>query len=334
MTPHRKSIGHQRTRSRLSLDANGSATISTTTLKSPGGGVNPFYTPPSFLSPGVHNHSLDTPRQLGSVDSSSHIATPFSTPVHTSAHALEGSSKSGVSPYLIPRKTLTKLHKRFKSGDLNEVVRNHELSLLYGTETTSSDESSSAQPRPQHHFDKVVRSRSTINLSTNMMNQANQENEQYIPLHPRHNLSIPQNLYTQFDKLNFIPEIQQQQHQPYAPLVQFPTNVVPISSAPLLPVPSIPEDHSFQDKDLETRAVEIVVDVDDKKEKKQKMHQCPLCGSRFQRPEHVKRHMRSHSSEKPYSCTICNKRFNRNDNMKLHERKIHGIEKGKMTGET
>ncbi|ODV94101.1 hypothetical protein PACTADRAFT_22902, partial [Pachysolen tannophilus NRRL Y-2460] len=50
---------------------------------------------------------------------------------------------------------------------------------------------------------------------------------------------------------------------------------------------------------------------------------CPLCGGKFQRPEHVKRHMRSHSSEKPFVCGVCNKKFNRNDNMKAHERKIH-----------
>lgn len=58
-----------------------------------------------------------------------------------------------------------------------------------------------------------------------------------------------------------------------------------------------------------------------------KIHECPLCHSRFQRPEHVKRHMRSHSSEKPFACPQpdCNKRFNRKDNLKQHLRKIHGL---------
>ncbi|ODV59181.1 C2H2-type zinc finger protein ASCRUDRAFT_16582, partial [Ascoidea rubescens DSM 1968] len=52
---------------------------------------------------------------------------------------------------------------------------------------------------------------------------------------------------------------------------------------------------------------------------------CPLCKARFHRPEHVKRHLRSHSSEKPFHCDQpgCNKRFNRNDNLKAHLRKIH-----------
>ncbi|KAH3670765.1 hypothetical protein OGAPHI_001281 [Ogataea philodendri] len=60
---------------------------------------------------------------------------------------------------------------------------------------------------------------------------------------------------------------------------------------------------------------------------KKKTHECPLCHSRFQRPEHVKRHMRSHSSEKPFACPEekCNKRFNRNDNLKQHLRKIHHL---------
>ena len=56
-----------------------------------------------------------------------------------------------------------------------------------------------------------------------------------------------------------------------------------------------------------------------------KIHECPLCHMRFQRPEHVKRHMLSHSSEKPFACPEegCGKRFNRNDNLKQHLRNIH-----------
>ncbi|GMM36549.1 hypothetical protein DASC09_038740 [Saccharomycopsis crataegensis] len=62
--------------------------------------------------------------------------------------------------------------------------------------------------------------------------------------------------------------------------------------------------------------------------KSKKNHECPLCGSRFQRPEHVKRHMRSHSSEKPFHCDQpnCTKRFNRSDNLKAHLRKIHKLQ--------
>ncbi|WEJ93051.1 hypothetical protein PSN45_000511 [Yamadazyma tenuis] len=58
-----------------------------------------------------------------------------------------------------------------------------------------------------------------------------------------------------------------------------------------------------------------------------KKHACPLCYARFHRPEHVKRHMKSHSSEKPFECDQpnCNKRFNRKDNLKAHLKKIHSI---------
>lgn len=50
----------------------------------------------------------------------------------------------------------------------------------------------------------------------------------------------------------------------------------------------------------------------------------------FQRPEHVKRHLKSHSSEKPFECQMpnCGKRFNRKDNLKAHLKKIHGLVKG------
>lgn len=56
-----------------------------------------------------------------------------------------------------------------------------------------------------------------------------------------------------------------------------------------------------------------------------KIHECPLCKLKFQRPEHVKRHLLSHSSEKPFQCQEegCGKRFNRNDNLKQHLRNIH-----------
>lgn len=59
--------------------------------------------------------------------------------------------------------------------------------------------------------------------------------------------------------------------------------------------------------------------------KAKKLHNCPLCGSSFHRPEHVKRHLRAHSSEKPFQCDEpdCGKRFNRLDNMRAHLRKIH-----------
>ncbi|KAI3402745.2 CAS5 [Candida oxycetoniae] len=66
-------------------------------------------------------------------------------------------------------------------------------------------------------------------------------------------------------------------------------------------------------------------DKNDKTDPKKK-HKCPICESRFQRPEHVKRHLKSHSSDKPFHCeeANCGKCFNRKDNLKAHLKKIHG----------
>lgn len=56
-----------------------------------------------------------------------------------------------------------------------------------------------------------------------------------------------------------------------------------------------------------------------------KKHKCPICDLRFQRPEHVKRHLKLHLLEKPFQCEEpnCGKRFNRKDNLKAHLKKIH-----------
>lgn len=42
------------------------------------------------------------------------------------------------------------------------------------------------------------------------------------------------------------------------------------------------------------------------------------CGKGFDRGEHLKRHLLSHSGEKPFSCALCGRNFSRNDNLKQH----------------
>ncbi|XP_060518056.1 zinc finger protein 234-like isoform X2 [Cylas formicarius] len=55
-----------------------------------------------------------------------------------------------------------------------------------------------------------------------------------------------------------------------------------------------------------------------------KIYKCHVCLKDFSRPNHLKRHLTSHSESKPYECDICKKSFNRRDHLtqhqKLHER--------------
>lgn len=69
----------------------------------------------------------------------------------------------------------------------------------------------------------------------------------------------------------------------------------------------------------------IIVQNEENTYDPKKKHKCPLCLARFQRPEHVKRHLKSHSTDKPFQCDWpgCGRRFNRKDNLKAHLKKIH-----------
>ncbi|KAH7134459.1 fungal-specific transcription factor domain-containing protein [Dactylonectria estremocensis] len=46
--------------------------------------------------------------------------------------------------------------------------------------------------------------------------------------------------------------------------------------------------------------------------------QCSVCGERFSRTDHLKRHQLRHSGVKPYSCIFCNDAFTRSDNLRDH----------------
>ncbi|KAL4919724.1 fungal-specific transcription factor domain-containing protein [Aspergillus aurantiobrunneus] len=52
---------------------------------------------------------------------------------------------------------------------------------------------------------------------------------------------------------------------------------------------------------------------------------CSICQSTFRRPEHLKRHFRSHTKEKPFECTQCGRHFSRTDTLHRHELSHHTV---------
>jgi len=53
-----------------------------------------------------------------------------------------------------------------------------------------------------------------------------------------------------------------------------------------------------------------------------KPHVCSVgdCESRFKRPEHLRRHEKTHTGERPFPCAVCGRKFGRNDNLQTHMR--------------
>jgi hypothetical protein len=49
------------------------------------------------------------------------------------------------------------------------------------------------------------------------------------------------------------------------------------------------------------------------------LSQCSVCNSTFRRPEHLRRHLRSHTDDKPFICSNCGKGFARSDTLHRHE---------------
>ncbi|KAE8146822.1 C2H2 type zinc finger domain protein [Aspergillus avenaceus] len=76
-----------------------------------------------------------------------------------------------------------------------------------------------------------------------------------------------------------------------------------------------------KDHDHETQAVSTI----------SSQTKCSICHSIFRRPEHLKRHFRSHTKEKPFECTQCGRHFSRTDTLHRHELSHHtlGPEGGK-----
>lgn len=57
----------------------------------------------------------------------------------------------------------------------------------------------------------------------------------------------------------------------------------------------------------------------------------PGCKGRFNRQEHLRRHMKTHSNEKPFVCWVpgCQRGFSRNDNLTVHCKRTHARKGGR-----
>ncbi|KAI5122516.1 hypothetical protein M0805_005244 [Coniferiporia weirii] len=60
-------------------------------------------------------------------------------------------------------------------------------------------------------------------------------------------------------------------------------------------------------------------------------HKCPVCQATFTRPQHVARHMRSHTGDRPYKCQHCGDQFARSDLLSRHVNKCHAGDKPPTT---
>ncbi|CDK27426.1 unnamed protein product [Kuraishia capsulata CBS 1993] len=345
-TPRRRS--HARTRSRLSMDASHAM------------GTNPFYTPPSFLSPKLESPMSQTPIDLFSSHPPVSISpqmlmksdTILSTPVQEEyshqnddgapgmrrlrakklasepllSHMSYGNSgmhQESVNPSLVMFQTQQPII------DTQLLSRSHSSSLLVDPENT---ESFSAQPQhrpslvgsvtmgsiPQPHNSSFLqRSRSSINLSAIALSKESSiaSRNMNISMNPAANLPYSRS-GNSFDL------VQQQTPPPTA--MSGSKSTPSIKAHVAAPVVVTPVRGHRRAK---SSVPNVPMSAEDELKAKKKIHECPICHNKFQRPEHVKRHMRSHSSEKPYECPLdeCGKKFNRKDNLKQHLRKIHGM---------
>lgn len=306
---------HRRTRSRLSLDANGAASIitinpsnSNNNIKSPavqlnnGGnngynmGTNPFYTPPAFLSP--HQGSPAT--------------TPLATPSIKKEHS--NSNFESISPSMLMN---AGLHGQNGADDDENNEPNDSVFIAAADLTMKLASKLATQSSNETNFlcDPLNAEFTVFNPSKSLsQDHPQQQQQQQLPeqksFQPHHKPNISRSQ----SSINLASMASpHHHHQPHT--TTNPNDPYQVKHYDILqPRKKIQKSNS---------TTNINDSLNGKKPKK--VHSCPLCNAVFQRPEHVKRHMRSHSSEKPYECDEpgCGKRFNRGDNLKAHLRKIH-----------
>lgn len=354
---------HRRSRSRLSVDPSGAAAIVTTLhhslsehrlssiTKSPSvNGTNPFYPhSSSLLSPHHPSGSrLTTSQSLNNLNSPT--STPLQTPGSLKrSHYLDEEEDdpkerlrkiTSISPnMLMARSFLESVHDERDEEQVYQQQTHHKDD---GGDDTQSDKSikfdntfESAQniTFPLANFTNLDMMNNTSFLcdpsNSDITNRSPLKSSPEKPLHKKKLLrsqsSINLKSYTNND-------------DPSQQISQYPRGEDLIKARNLGDHPLIDKSLKYDKpivlgrkkltKSSSTNSVNETSTLEPPKTKRgkpKKLHPCPLCDVILQRPEHVKRHMNSHSSEKPFVCEEpdCGVRFNRKDNLRAHIRNIH-----------
>lgn len=295
-TPHLKLKGHTRSRSRLSVE-NG-ITSSNSFLN------NPFYTPSTFISPKIDQISTDL----------DDLETPLPTP--------NSRLSEKESPY---------------SPSSPNMRANPYLDSLINQENDAFKELKKAKS-----YSNIRREDEKLDLSKSFVDRIDLLLPQFTGQYTSAQTSIQTTHGNNQNGQNMNQNDIQNGINSHSFTKSFPASVdlASIASPGLLPpmatfsvqydeAPTVPTSSLVQLNLMSKIDIPIVKnnrgDKNDRLDPKKK-HKCPICDLRFQRPEHVKRHMKSHLLEKPFVCDVgeCGKRFNRKDNLKAHLKKIHG----------
>ena len=286
-----KKKGHQRSRSRLLMDTVLSHLTSFTSL-------NPFYTPSTFALPKMDQIStdLDDPE------------TPLPTP-GSRLKALLSGSPPGNSPLL--------------DDDAFKALRKAK-SFTMDKDENRRDEKNENE-RYEERYDHENGNENENRFSMGEKNQMDSNRPTYNLLAEMSGTGYMGKPYDKIDLL--LPQFGQEsmEHGLLPPMATFPVTQYGMRKED---EPTVPTLLLVQLGSMAKIDIPVVKnnrgDKSDRLDPKKK-HKCPICDSRFQRPEHVKRHMKSHSLDKPFQCDEagCGKRFNRKDNLKAHLKKIH-----------
>jgi hypothetical protein len=345
---------HRRTRSKLSLDASGAASIvtihasaSTSSIRSPAAGTNPFYTPPAFLSPHVQQHS------------SSFNESPAATPLATPSAMRKFHSFSSISPNMLMNPG-SRYESRDSSSNSLHPAAAADLTIEMASKFVNQPDNSQffSQPLTEYHDSRSITQRPSLsssssqpNFSTNSFHDIS-DHSQY-SLHNEHPImdQIPETVLesshlsnsssstslssqstTKNDSTSRSTINSSGESRTVSLSKPLSRSHSSINLSSMIAPPEIQHYDILQPRKKKltsSNSLSTIMQTNEELVKMgkqpRKIHSCPLCNAAFQRPEHVKRHLRSHSSEKPFECDEqnCGKRFNRPDNLKAHLRKIH-----------